>query len=217
MARAICSLSPRNSPLAGRPSRAEITDAAMSHRAECVMLNKGPYVMGAFYCWTTPAQDAWSSGEEASCFESFIWCRDSGTRWRHRFRSILTSERRRRALADAFLPTAAGDLPSAMTTHRARQLGSDGPRVFPLGPRLHGHVRLLRPGGRVGERRHDSRGARRGRHPARHGRLLRCRTQRVADRPSIARSTRQGGALVKFGALRGPDGSWIGVDTRPVP
>jgi pyruvate kinase len=29
----------------GLPSRAEITDAAMSHRAECVMLNKGPYMM----------------------------------------------------------------------------------------------------------------------------------------------------------------------------
>jgi pyruvate kinase len=28
----------------GRPSRAEITDAAMSVRAECVMLNKGPHV-----------------------------------------------------------------------------------------------------------------------------------------------------------------------------
>ena len=29
------------------PSRAEITDAAMGHRAECVMLNKGPYVVSA--------------------------------------------------------------------------------------------------------------------------------------------------------------------------
>ena len=28
----------------GRPSRAEITDAAMGDRAECVMLNKGPRV-----------------------------------------------------------------------------------------------------------------------------------------------------------------------------
>ncbi|AHH97547.1 pyruvate kinase [Kutzneria albida] len=28
----------------GRPSRAEISDAAMSERAECVMLNKGPYI-----------------------------------------------------------------------------------------------------------------------------------------------------------------------------
>jgi len=28
----------------GQPSRAEITDAAMSVRAECVMLNKGPYI-----------------------------------------------------------------------------------------------------------------------------------------------------------------------------
>jgi pyruvate kinase len=31
----------------GRPSRAEITDAAMSERAECVMLNKGPYIEDA--------------------------------------------------------------------------------------------------------------------------------------------------------------------------
>jgi pyruvate kinase len=31
----------------GMPSRAEITDAAMGHRAECVMLNKGPHVGGA--------------------------------------------------------------------------------------------------------------------------------------------------------------------------
>jgi pyruvate kinase len=31
----------------GRPSRAEVTDAAMSVRAECVMLNKGPYILDA--------------------------------------------------------------------------------------------------------------------------------------------------------------------------
>ena len=31
----------------GFPSRAEITDAAMGHRAECVMLNKGPHVVEA--------------------------------------------------------------------------------------------------------------------------------------------------------------------------
>ncbi len=31
----------------GLPSRAEITDAAMGRRAECVMLNKGPYVLNA--------------------------------------------------------------------------------------------------------------------------------------------------------------------------
>ncbi len=31
----------------GRPSRSEITDAAMSERAECVMLNKGPYIADA--------------------------------------------------------------------------------------------------------------------------------------------------------------------------
>jgi pyruvate kinase len=31
----------------GRPTRAEITDAAMAERAECVMLNKGPYITEA--------------------------------------------------------------------------------------------------------------------------------------------------------------------------
>jgi len=31
----------------GIPSRAEITDAAMSERAECVMLNKGPFIVEA--------------------------------------------------------------------------------------------------------------------------------------------------------------------------
>ena len=31
----------------GQPSRAEISDAAMAERAECVMLNKGPYIIEA--------------------------------------------------------------------------------------------------------------------------------------------------------------------------
>lgn len=31
----------------GRPSRSEVTDAAMSGRAECVMLNKGPFIVDA--------------------------------------------------------------------------------------------------------------------------------------------------------------------------
>ncbi|SEL52562.1 pyruvate kinase [Nitrosovibrio tenuis] len=31
----------------GRPSRAEVSDAAMSERAECVMLNKGPHIIQA--------------------------------------------------------------------------------------------------------------------------------------------------------------------------
>ena len=31
----------------GMPSRAEITDIAMAERAECVMINKGPFVLDA--------------------------------------------------------------------------------------------------------------------------------------------------------------------------
>jgi pyruvate kinase len=37
----------------GLPSRAEITDAAMGDRAECVMLNKGPHITGAMRRSTT--------------------------------------------------------------------------------------------------------------------------------------------------------------------
>jgi pyruvate kinase len=33
----------------GKPSRAEVTDADMSSRAECVMLNKGPHVIEALH------------------------------------------------------------------------------------------------------------------------------------------------------------------------
>ena len=33
----------------GVPSRAEITDAAMGERAECVMLNKGPHIVDAIH------------------------------------------------------------------------------------------------------------------------------------------------------------------------
>ena len=31
----------------GQPSRAEISDAALSQRADCVMLNKGPHILAA--------------------------------------------------------------------------------------------------------------------------------------------------------------------------
>ncbi|TFG75357.1 MAG: hypothetical protein E4H21_08975 [Thermodesulfobacteriales bacterium] len=31
----------------GAPTRAEISDATMGHRAECVMLNKGPHILDA--------------------------------------------------------------------------------------------------------------------------------------------------------------------------
>ncbi|MFM6057739.1 MAG: pyruvate kinase, partial [Microcystis aeruginosa] len=33
----------------GTPTRAEVTDAAMGGRAECVMLNKGPYIEKAVH------------------------------------------------------------------------------------------------------------------------------------------------------------------------
>ena len=63
-----------------------------------------------------------------------------------------------------------------------RSLGSNGPSGLRARPRLHGHVRLLRPGRRGREHRHDPRRARRRHHAARHRRLLRHGPQRAADR-----------------------------------
>jgi len=42
----------------GLPSRAEITDAAMGVRAECVMLNKGPHIIEAVPSGTPPPPGA---------------------------------------------------------------------------------------------------------------------------------------------------------------
>ncbi len=102
-----------------------------------------------------------------------------------------------------------------MTTPRTRQLGLDGPRVFPLGlgcmgmsdmygpadesesiatihAALDAGVTLLDTG--------DYYGA--GHNELLIGRALRDRRDKAV-------------LSVKFGALRGPDGSWIGIDTQP--
>jgi aryl-alcohol dehydrogenase-like predicted oxidoreductase len=102
-----------------------------------------------------------------------------------------------------------------MTSHQLRQLGSNGPRLFPLGlgcmgmsdfygpadegesiatihAALDAGVTLLDTGDYYG---------------AGHNELLIGGALR--DRRDKALLS------VKFGALRGPDGSWIGMDTRP--
>jgi hypothetical protein len=52
----------------GTPSRAEITDAAMGHRAECVMLNKGPHITRRCE-YSTTFSSAWmrTSRKSAPC------------------------------------------------------------------------------------------------------------------------------------------------------
>ena len=63
----------------GQPSRAEITDAAMSHRAECVMLNKGPTSWKRSTCWTTScAACTVTRRKSARCSANCDWSRDSG-------------------------------------------------------------------------------------------------------------------------------------------
>ena len=42
----------------GIPSRADITDAAMGERAECVMLNKGPHILDAVRPFATARDPA---------------------------------------------------------------------------------------------------------------------------------------------------------------
>ena len=57
-----------------------------------------------------------------------------------------------------------------------------GPDRLPAGPRLHGHVRVLRPARRRGVDRDDPPRARAGRHPAGHRRHLRAAHERAARR-----------------------------------
>ena len=50
----------------GRPSRAEVTDAALAARAECIMLNKGPHILTAIATSARhQSSDARSPAQEA--------------------------------------------------------------------------------------------------------------------------------------------------------
>ena len=63
----------------GSPVRGEFTDAAMAERAECVMLNKGPYLVEAvpFLADVLPP-DGSPPGEESRR----VWARYTPGRWR---------------------------------------------------------------------------------------------------------------------------------------
>ena len=63
----------------GVPSRAEVTDAAMAHRAECVMLNKGPYIAaGRQGARRHPVAACTATRRRsARCSASSSWCRAS--------------------------------------------------------------------------------------------------------------------------------------------
>jgi aryl-alcohol dehydrogenase-like predicted oxidoreductase len=103
-----------------------------------------------------------------------------------------------------------------MITHPPRSLGSNGPRVFPLGLGCMGMSDLYGPADETesiatihaaldaGVTLLDTGDY----YAAGHNELLIGRALR--DRRDKAVIS------VKFGALRGPDGSWIGMDTRPV-
>lgn len=102
-----------------------------------------------------------------------------------------------------------------MITHQPRQLGSNGPPVFPLGLGCMGMSDLYGPA--------DERESIATIHAALDAgvTLLDTGDYYAAGQNELLigralRDRRENAVIsVKFGALRGPDGSWIGMDTRP--
>lgn len=60
-----------------QPSRAEITDAAMGERPECVMLNKGPHIAAAVSARRYPAPHAGSPVQEIVAPAPLVFGRDA--------------------------------------------------------------------------------------------------------------------------------------------
>lgn len=66
----------------GAPSRAEVTDAAMGQRAECVMLNKGPFIVEAvrFLDNVLRRMDRHQSKKSARLTPLELWTEPQGAR-----------------------------------------------------------------------------------------------------------------------------------------
>ena len=65
----------------GLPSRAEVTDAAMSARAECVMLNKGPYIGHALRFLADVSRRMTEHSQKAFATNRALSVAAAGTAW----------------------------------------------------------------------------------------------------------------------------------------
>ena len=96
----------------------------------------------------------------------------------------------------------------------ARQLGLSGPTVFPLALGCMGMSGMYGPSDESESIATIHAALDAGITLLDTGDYYGGRPQRAADRPRPARSARQGAGLGEVRALRGPDGSWIGMDTQ---
>ena len=102
-----------------------------------------------------------------------------------------------------------------MRLQMTKTLGSEGPEASPAGARLHGHVRHVRPTDEAESIATIHAALEAGIDLLDTGDFYGMGHNEMLIGRALEGRGAPGAACVKFGAQRGPDGSWLGYDARP--